>query len=214
MTPAFRRRFASSVRTLPVIVALVLALAGVAVAVTLTTGRIGPSLRLTGNGHLLRPAGRMTQVGDFPTGSAVVPGGRFLWVADCGHGKDDIKVVDLAGRGRVVQTLPLPGCYGGVALAPRRAAGVCRRHPAGRIADLRPDEGQRRRRDPRLHRDPAQRPGHRAHPADAAGHERRKRAEQLAAAGVRGRQRAAGGASRSRRTAATSPSPSTAPTRQ
>jgi len=47
----------------------------------------------------------------------VLPGGHFLWVADCGHGTDDIKVVDL-GNGSVVQTLPLPGCYGGVAFAP------------------------------------------------------------------------------------------------
>jgi DNA-binding beta-propeller fold protein YncE len=109
--------------TLGAVAGLVLALGGVAVAVTLTTGRIGPSLHLTGNGHLLHPAGRMTQVGDFPTGSAVVPGGRFLWVADCGHGKDDIKILDLSRRGRVIQTLPLPGCYGGVAIAPdgRRA---------------------------------------------------------------------------------------------
>jgi YVTN family beta-propeller protein len=106
----------------PVGVALVagvvcLVLGGVAIAQSATTGEVGPSLNLTGNGHLLRPAGRLTTVGDFPTGSAVLPGGRFLWVADCGHGEDDIKVVALA-TGAVVQTLPLPGCYGGVAFAP------------------------------------------------------------------------------------------------
>jgi DNA-binding beta-propeller fold protein YncE len=84
------------------------------VAESVTSGEVGPSLHLTANGHLLRPAGRLTTVGDFPTGSAVVPGGRHLWVADCGHGEDDVRVVDLAD-GSVVQTLPLPGCYGGVA---------------------------------------------------------------------------------------------------
>ncbi len=97
---------------------IVLVLGGGAVAAGLTTGDIGPSLHLTANGHLLRPAGRLTTVGNFPTGSAVVPGGRYLWVADCGHGKNDVKVVDLSRHHSVIQTLPLPGCYGGVAFAP------------------------------------------------------------------------------------------------
>ena len=96
---------------------IALALTGVAVANTLTTGEIGPSLQLTANGHLLHPAGRLTTVGDFPDGSAVVPGGHFVWVADCGHGEDDVKVVAIA-NGNVIQTLPLPGCYGGIAFAP------------------------------------------------------------------------------------------------
>jgi YVTN family beta-propeller protein len=104
------------------VVLLALGLGGLAVAGSNSAGEIGPSRHLTGNGHLLHPAGRLTTVGDFPTGSAVVPGGRYLWVADCGHGKDDIKVVNVA-NGSVIQTLPLPGCYGGVAFAPngRRA---------------------------------------------------------------------------------------------
>jgi len=100
-----------------VISLVVVGLGGVAVAAGLTPGRIGPSLHVTANGHLLRPAGRLTTVGNFPTGSAVVPGGRYLWVADCGHGEDDVKVVDLS-RHSVIQTLPLPGCYGGVAFSP------------------------------------------------------------------------------------------------
>jgi YVTN family beta-propeller protein len=113
------RRCARGVPTRVAVLVLVigLGLAGVAVAGSLTSGEVGPSLHLTANGHLLHPAGRLTTVGDFPTGSAVVPGGRFLWVADCGHGEDDVKVVDLPG-GSVIQTLPLPGCYGGVAFAP------------------------------------------------------------------------------------------------
>jgi YVTN family beta-propeller protein len=78
---------------------------------------IGPSLHITGNGHLLHPAGRLLTLGDFPDGSALTPGGRFLWVTDCGYGEDDVKIVQLSTR-RVIQTLPLPGCYGGVAIAP------------------------------------------------------------------------------------------------
>ena len=96
---------------------VLLSLSGVAIAAKFGTGEIGPSLSLTANGHLLHPAGRVTTVGNFPTGSAVLPGGHFIWVVDCGHGEDDAKVIDVAS-GKVIQTLPLPGCYGGVAFAP------------------------------------------------------------------------------------------------
>jgi YVTN family beta-propeller protein len=99
--------------------AIVLALVagGVAVARSRHGGVIGPSLGITANGRVLHPVGRMTTVGNFPTGSALTPDGRFLWVADCGHGPDDVRVVDVAS-GAVVQILPLPGCYGGIAIAP------------------------------------------------------------------------------------------------
>ena len=78
-------------------------------------GEIGPALSITGNGHALHPVGRMTTVGDFPNGSAVTPNGRYVWVTDCGHGNDDVDVVNIA-TGAVVQTLALPGCYGGIAI--------------------------------------------------------------------------------------------------
>ena len=90
--------------------------AGVAAAVA-PTGQIGPALGITANGHALHPVGRVTTVGNFPTGSALTPDGRFLWVADCGHGKDNVNVVDVAS-GQVVAVLPLPGCYGGIAITP------------------------------------------------------------------------------------------------
>jgi YVTN family beta-propeller protein len=90
---------------------------GVAVAADALTGQVGPTLKLTANGHLLDPIGRLTTVGNFPTGSAVTPDGRFVWVTDCGHGKNDVQVVDV-GSGRVTQVLPLPGCYGGIAFSP------------------------------------------------------------------------------------------------
>jgi len=47
----------------------VLALAGIGVAagaVSFGEGRIGPSMRLLGNGRHLVPQGRMTRVGNFP----------------------------------------------------------------------------------------------------------------------------------------------------
>jgi YVTN family beta-propeller protein len=95
----------------------VLAAGGVAFAEHLETGRIGPSLGITANGRALHPVGRLTTVGNFPTGSALTPDGRYLWVTDCGHGPDDVRVLEVA-TGAVVQTLPLPGCYGGIAIAP------------------------------------------------------------------------------------------------
>jgi YVTN family beta-propeller protein len=99
------------------VILFVLAAGGVALAESLQTGEIGPSLGITANGRALHPVGRLTTVGNFPTGSALTPDGRFLWVADCGHDSNDVRVLDVAS-GAVVQTLPLPGCYGGVAMAP------------------------------------------------------------------------------------------------
>src|SRR5437588_1447316 len=107
-----RARWAASAAVL-----LALAAGGIALAESRQTGEIGPSLGITANGRVLHPVGRLTTVGNFPTGSALTPDGRFLWVADCGHGSDDVRVVDVAS-GTVVQTLPLPGCYGGIAFAP------------------------------------------------------------------------------------------------
>src|SRR3954468_15817849 len=96
--------------------ALLAAATGVALADT-TTGEIGPSLGVTANGRHLNPVGKLTQVGNFPTGSALTPDGRFLWVVDSGHGSDDVRVVDTTSSA-VVQTLPLPGAYEGIAFAP------------------------------------------------------------------------------------------------
>src|SRR5438309_11686429 len=114
-TPYRRRR----IRLLAAgaIIAIAIAAGGIAVAENVRSGRIGPSLGITANGRVLHPVGRLTAVGNFPTGSAITPDGRFLWVTDCGHGSDDVRVVEVAS-GSVVQTLPLPGCYGGIAIAP------------------------------------------------------------------------------------------------
>src|SRR5256885_3105810 len=82
-----------------------------------SSGRIGPNTSTTANGRELRPAGRMTVVGDFPSGGALTPDGRFYWAVDSGHGRDDVQIVDVASGG-VVQVLPLPGAYGAVVFAP------------------------------------------------------------------------------------------------
>jgi len=79
-------------------------------------GHVGPQESMTGNGRLLQPAGDMTTVGDFPTGGALTPDGRFYWVIDSGHGQDAVEILDVAS-GDVVQKLPLPGAFGGVAIS-------------------------------------------------------------------------------------------------
>ena len=90
---------------------------GLGVATAGATGQIGPSLSLTANGRHLTPAGRITALGNFPTGAALTPDGRFLWAVDSGDGSDDVRIMEVSS-GSVVQTLPLPGAYGGVAFAP------------------------------------------------------------------------------------------------
>src|SRR5262245_17549469 len=93
------------------------ALLSTAPAALADDGRVGPALNITGNGRHLFPAGRLTVLGNFPTGGALTPDGRFYWAVDSGLGHNDVKIVDRSS-GAVTQTLPLPGAYGGIAFAP------------------------------------------------------------------------------------------------
>src|SRR5438270_12904340 len=98
----------------------VLALTGIGVAVGAVSfgeGRIGPSMRLLGNGRHLLPQGRMTRVGNFPTGGALTDDGRYYWTVSTGRGFNDIRIVSVR-TGRPVHILPLPGSSGGVAMDP------------------------------------------------------------------------------------------------
>jgi DNA-binding beta-propeller fold protein YncE len=83
------------------------------------SGRIGPSLKVTGNGRLLRPAGKLVTLGHFPTGGAVTPDGRFYWTVSTGRALNDIRIVAVRRKHpRVIQILPLPGASGGIAIDP------------------------------------------------------------------------------------------------
>jgi DNA-binding beta-propeller fold protein YncE len=121
------------------ITAVLLAAAGTATALAATPApnAVGPQTRIQPNGRLLAPYGRLTQVGNHPGGGALTTKGRFLWVLDSGRGVNDIRIVDAApalacrkGRrgakcrkrarkrtGRVLQTIPMPGLSGGIAMA-------------------------------------------------------------------------------------------------
>src|SRR5438067_125987 len=97
-----------------------LALAGIGgalAAVSAQQGRIGPSMRLLGSGRHLLPQGRMTRVGNFPTGGALTNDGRFYWTVSTGRGFNDIRIVSVR-TGRIVQVVPVPGASGGIAMDP------------------------------------------------------------------------------------------------
>jgi DNA-binding beta-propeller fold protein YncE len=104
--------------------AAVLAFAGVAWAAPI--GVIGPKSGIQPTGRELHPVGKLTQLGNFPTGGALTSDGRFLWTLSTGRGPNDIRIVRVApehgqgnaGVGDLVQTIPMPGLSGGIAMAP------------------------------------------------------------------------------------------------
>src|SRR3954453_20583219 len=95
-------------------------LAEVAIAQQGDDGVIGPGRRLLGNGRLLTPYGKIAPLGNFPTGGRVTPNGRFLWTVSTGRGPNDVRIVSVR-TGKVLQTLPLPGASGGIAMDPKRS---------------------------------------------------------------------------------------------
>jgi YVTN family beta-propeller protein len=105
--------------------AVVLGLAGIALAATRGSNIVGPKTRVQPTGRKLDPVGKLTKLGNFPTGGALTPNGRYLWTLSTGRGINDIRVVRVKGRhaGRIVQRIRMPGLSGGIAMAPngRRA---------------------------------------------------------------------------------------------
>ena len=72
------------------VIALVLAATGVSYAAA-ETGVIGPSNGIQPSGRLLDPVGKMTQLGNFPTGGALTNNGRFLWTLSAGRGANCLR---------------------------------------------------------------------------------------------------------------------------
>ena len=125
-----------------------LAFAGFAIAqVSKDEGRIGPSNKVQPSGRKLAPVGKLTKVGNHPAGGALTTNGRFYWTLSAGRGRNDVRIVRVTPRtrcrkpsrrsgragarryracrrkaaaevGKVVQTLPMPGLSGGMAMAP------------------------------------------------------------------------------------------------
>ncbi len=117
-------RWVSGWRALALAVVLLLG-AGTAGAVISSAGNgvIGPVNMIQPTGRQLQPAGTLVALGNFPSGGALTPNGRFLWTISSGRGRNDIRIVALGaahghGTGRVIQNILMPGVDGGVAIAP------------------------------------------------------------------------------------------------
>ena len=85
------------------ILLLAVAALGVGVAVAQDSkeeGRIGPENRIQPSGRQLNPVGKMTPLGNLPTGGALTPDGRFLWTLSAGRGRNDIRIVEVEPPGR------------------------------------------------------------------------------------------------------------------
>jgi hypothetical protein len=98
---------------------LLLVLAAPATAQAQTDGIIGPSERILPGGERLSPTGGGTNLGQFSNGGALTPDGRFWWSVSTGWGANDVRIVDLSTR-KVIQSLPLGGASGGIAMDRRR----------------------------------------------------------------------------------------------
>ncbi|MDX6582955.1 MAG: hypothetical protein QOI10_2139 [Solirubrobacterales bacterium] len=100
----------------------VCAFAGIVVAAKPPTGVIGPQTRIQPSGRLLNPVGKLTKLGNLPTGAALTVDGRFAWTLSAGRGANDIRIVRVAGgkgrSGKVIQKIPMPGLSGGIAMSP------------------------------------------------------------------------------------------------
>ena len=129
-----------TLRTTLILAILVAAAAATSAPAAVTDGEIGPALSTTGNGRALQPAGRLTTLGNFPSGGALTPDGRFYWAVDSGLGHNDVKIVDVA-TGAVTQSLPLPGAYGAIAFAPDGHAAYVSGEPKGDVPAEGPTKG-------------------------------------------------------------------------
>jgi DNA-binding beta-propeller fold protein YncE len=59
-------------------------------------GVIGPSNGIQPSGRQLHPEGKLTQLGNLPTGGALTTNGRFLWALSTGRGRNDVRIVRVA----------------------------------------------------------------------------------------------------------------------
>jgi hypothetical protein len=59
-------------------------------------GVIGPATGIQPTGRHLEPEGRLTPLGNLPTGGALTTNGRFLWALSTGRGRNDVRIVQVA----------------------------------------------------------------------------------------------------------------------
>src|SRR3954451_5144188 len=104
---------------------VILGAGGIAWATTGGSNVVGPSTRIQPTGRQLDPVGKLTKLGNFPTGGALTPDGRFLWALSTGRGLNHIRIIKVKWRHacRITQRIRMPGLSGGITMAPngRRA---------------------------------------------------------------------------------------------
>jgi DNA-binding beta-propeller fold protein YncE len=106
---------------LVVVLGLVVGGLATAGAARLVPGRVSIAAHLTVNGRHLMPPGRLVTLGQFPTGGAMTPDGRFYWTVSTGRALNDVRIVSVAAKHpHVVQVLPVPGASGGIAVDPTK----------------------------------------------------------------------------------------------
>jgi len=72
----------------------------------------------------IHPAGQQVALGDFPVNVAVDPSGRMAAVLHAGHGKHEVRVVDIRA-GKVVASAPLHETFCGIAFSSDGKSLVC-----------------------------------------------------------------------------------------
>ena len=91
------------------------------------------------DGRVLQPDGTLVGVGNFPTGGALTPDGRFYWTVSSGFARNGVQIVSVA-EARVVSTVQLPGASGGIVMDPRRpvayVSGVADSNSSGATAKV------------------------------------------------------------------------------
>ena len=102
-----------------VVGAALLGAGSIAWAATGGSNVVGPRTRIQPSGRQLAPVGQLTKLGNFPTGGALTPDGRFLWTLSTGRGINDIRIVAVTGphTGQIVQRIRMPGLSGGIAIS-------------------------------------------------------------------------------------------------
>src|SRR4051794_35058539 len=97
--------------------ALLLAAGTTAAAYAVQDCWIGPDRNRLRNGRQIDPAGKLVKLGNFPTGGALTPDGRYYWTLSTGRGINDIRIVSVEDA-KVIQKIVMPGLSGGIAMDP------------------------------------------------------------------------------------------------
>jgi Phosphoesterase family len=109
--------------------------AGVAYSIAATPpGVIGPSTGIQPSGRHLEPEGKLTPLGNLPTGGALTTNGRFLWALSTGRGRNDVRIVQVAGPSCGKKK---KGKKGSAAEAKRKKGSKkCKRRAAGKVGTV------------------------------------------------------------------------------